>query len=134
MNGVSVSRQISRMVFVPADSKSAPSRPGASRREPRGTDCMIKSYHMLLSTIPRMRREESAVSAEEESAPTERMAADLSGLSDEEIEDYLREQVRADGRVDMDELKIVYGRGVLYLDGALPCEAQHQILLQYAAD
>ena len=27
---------------------------------------MIKSYHMLLSTIPRMRREESAVSAEEE--------------------------------------------------------------------
>jgi DnaK suppressor protein len=79
-------------------------------------------------------QEESAVSAEEERAPTERMPIDLNGLSDEEIQDYLREQLRADGRVDMDELQIVYRRGVIYLDGALPSEAQHQILLQYVAD
>jgi DnaK suppressor protein len=79
-------------------------------------------------------REESTVSAEEERAPTDRMPADLNALSDEEVEDYLREQLRADGCVDMDELQIVFRQGVIHLDGALPSEAQHQILLQYVAD
>jgi DnaK suppressor protein len=78
--------------------------------------------------------EESAVSAEEERAPTDRMPADLNALSDEEVEDYLREQLRADGRVDLDELQIAYRGRVIYLDGALPSEAQHQILQQYIAD
>jgi DnaK suppressor protein len=79
-------------------------------------------------------REESAVGAEEERAPPDRMLADLNALSDEEVEDYLREQLRADGRVDMDELQMVFRQRVIYLDGALPSEAQHQILLQYVAD
>jgi RNA polymerase-binding transcription factor len=79
-------------------------------------------------------REESAVSAEEERAPPDRMPIDLNALSDEEVEDYLRQQLRADGRVDMDELQIVFRQGAIHLDGALPSEAQHQILLQYVAD
>ena len=62
------------------------------------------------------------------------MPIDLNALSDEEVEDYLRQQLRADGRVDMDELQIVFRQGAIHLDGALSSEAQHQILLQYVAD
>jgi DnaK suppressor protein len=58
----------------------------------------------------------------------------LPGPPEEEVEDYLRQQLRADGRVDMDELQIVFRQGAIHLDGALPSEAQHQILLQYVAD
>jgi len=36
--------------------------------------------------------------------------------------------------VDMDELRIICRRGMVYLEGALPSEAEHQILLRYVTD
>jgi DnaK suppressor protein len=65
---------------------------------------------------------------------TERMPPDISSLTDEEIEDYLRERLAEDGRVDLDELQMTFRSGVMHLDGALPSEEQHQILLQYVTD
>jgi RNA polymerase-binding protein DksA len=65
---------------------------------------------------------------------TERMPPDMSTLSDEEIEDYIREHLAEDGRVDLDELQMTFRSGVIHLDGTLPSEAQHQIVLQYIAD
>jgi len=59
---------------------------------------------------------------------------DLSLLSDRELEDTIREQVQADGRVDMDELRIVCRHGVAHLEGALPSEAEHSILRQVITD
>jgi DnaK suppressor protein len=64
----------------------------------------------------------------------ERLPPDIRDLSDEEVEDYLREHLQDDGRVDTDELRIAYGAGVLMLDGALPSEEQHQMVLQYVTD
>ena len=65
---------------------------------------------------------------------TEHMPPDISGFTEEEIEDYLREQLTEDGRVELDELQITFRSGVVSLDGALPSEEQHQILLQYVTD
>jgi RNA polymerase-binding protein DksA len=55
-------------------------------------------------------------------------------LTDQELEESLREQVRGNGSVEMDELRIVCRHGVAYLDGALPSEGEHQILLALVED
>jgi DnaK suppressor protein len=65
---------------------------------------------------------------------TEHMASEIDTFTDEELEEYIREQLTEDGRVDLDELQITCRSGVITLDGALPSEEQHQILLQYVTD
>jgi len=63
-----------------------------------------------------------------------RVPPDLSAFSDRELEQYVREQVREDGRIDMDELRLVCRHGVVYVEGALPSAAEHSMLLQLLAD
>lgn len=70
----------------------------------------------------------------EESPCVGKLPEDLRLLSDRELEGVLRETVRGDGRVDLDELRIVCRHGVAYLDGALPNEAEHRILLKLVID
>lgn len=60
--------------------------------------------------------------------------ADYSLLTDRELEEVIREHVRDDGRVDLEELRIVCRHGIVHLDGALPSEAEHQILLHTVTD
>jgi len=45
-----------------------------------------------------------------------------------------REQIRADPRIDTEELRIVCRHGVVYLDGALPSEVEHQMVLKSVQD
>jgi hypothetical protein len=59
---------------------------------------------------------------------------DLALLSDSEREEEIRERVRNDGRVDLEELRIVYRHGVVHLDGALPSETEHSILRHVLTD
>jgi len=63
-----------------------------------------------------------------------RLPQDLRLLSDRELENVVRETVHEDGRIDMDELRIVCRHGVAYLDGALPSAAEHRILLKLLTD
>jgi RNA polymerase-binding transcription factor DksA len=60
--------------------------------------------------------------------------ADLSLLSDEELNEVIREHLREDGRIDLEELHIVCRKGVVHLSGALPSETEHQILLATLTD
>jgi DnaK suppressor protein len=62
------------------------------------------------------------------------LPADLSLLSDRELEETLREMVKEDGRVDTDELRLVARRGVVYVDGAVPSEGERQVLLKLLTD
>jgi len=55
-------------------------------------------------------------------------------LTDRELTTLLREHVRADGRVDMEELRIICRHGVAFLDGALPSADEYQILLKLVRD
>ena len=62
------------------------------------------------------------------------LPTDFSLMTDREVEAALRELVREDGRIDMDELRIVSRHGVVYLDGAVPSTAEHQMLLKLVTD
>jgi RNA polymerase-binding transcription factor DksA len=66
--------------------------------------------------------------------PTAPVPADLSLLSDPELVEAIQEHLKEDGRIDMEELHVVCRKGVVYLSGALPSEAEHQILLQTLTD
>ncbi len=65
-----------------------------------------------------------------EATPTLKTPRDLSLLTDRDKEDTIREQVQEDGRIEMDDLRIASRGGVLHLEGMLPNESQHRILLQ----
>jgi DnaK suppressor protein len=80
------------------------------------------------------RQEESAIGVEEEMPRTGRIHADMSLTTDRELENTIRDQVGEDGRVDMEELRIVCRHGVVYLDGSLPSEEERSILLQLVQD
>jgi DnaK suppressor protein len=78
----------------------------------------------------------AAVVVVEEAPPPRRgrLAGDLALLSDAELEGLIREQLREDGRIDMEELRVVCRRGVAYLDGSLPSEAERRVLLHLVTD
>jgi RNA polymerase-binding protein DksA len=63
-----------------------------------------------------------------------KLPADYALLSERELEDVIRDHLREDGRVDMEELRIVCRRGVAYLDGVVPSQGERQILLQIVTD
>ena len=46
----------------------------------------------------------------------------------------IREHVKEDGRIDMEELHVLCRKGVVYLSGKIPSEAEHQILLHTLSD
>lgn len=62
------------------------------------------------------------------------LPTDLSLLSDEEMTAAIKEHLKEDGRIDVEELHVACRRGVVYLSGALPSEAEHQILLNTLTD
>lgn len=59
---------------------------------------------------------------------------DLEPLLDHEVEEALRELVREDRRIDTEELRMVCRHGVIHLEGAVPSEAEHQMLLKLVTD
>src|SRR5918993_386827 len=73
-------------------------------------------------------------SAEEESPASGPLPPDLELMDDEELRDHLRDLVSEDGQVDMHELQIIAHNGVIYLEGALPSEPEHAILLNTLTD
>jgi RNA polymerase-binding transcription factor DksA len=72
--------------------------------------------------------------AETEPAPPASIPADLTLLNDRELAETVHEHLKEDGRVDMEELHFVCRKGVVYLSGKLPSEAEHQILLHTLTD
>jgi DnaK suppressor protein len=63
-----------------------------------------------------------------------RLPPDLDGLDDEELASYLSDLVREDGRIDAQELHISARAGVVYLEGALPSEPEHEMLRNIVTD
>jgi DnaK suppressor protein len=78
---------------------------------------------------PAPAREETPVPA-----PPAPLPADLALLSDRELEQTLREQIRVDDRIDAQELRVACRHGRVHLSGALPSEREHQELLKLLTD
>jgi DnaK suppressor protein len=72
--------------------------------------------------------------AGEERPDRGKLPPDLDQLDDQELRDHLSELVRDDGRVDMQELDIQARNGVVYVEGAIPSESQHAMLLNILTD
>ena len=73
--------------------------------------------------------------AEEVEAPSEApIPGDLNLLSDQDMAEAIREHVKEDGRIDMEELHVGCRKGVVYLSGKVPSQAGHQILLHTLTD
>jgi DnaK suppressor protein len=70
----------------------------------------------------------------EETAQAGKLPPDLAQLDDYELQDYLTELIREDGKVEMQELQIMVRKGVVYLEGAIPSEAEHEVLLNILTD
>lgn len=105
------------------------------RRIPRARLEALPATPLCLPCAQRAEQGRPETAGEPEDAPrTGRVPAEFSSLTDREIESELRERVRQDGRVDTEELRLVCRHGVVYLDGSLPSEGEHQMLLKLVAD
>jgi RNA polymerase-binding protein DksA len=62
------------------------------------------------------------------------MPPDYNVLTDPELEEAIREHLRDDRRVDMEELRIVCRHGVVHLSGSVPSEGERQIVVQTITD
>ena len=63
-----------------------------------------------------------------------RLPPDLDQLDDEELEAHLSDLVREDGQIEMEELQIRVRNRVVYLEGAVPSEPEHEVLLNVLTD
>jgi DnaK suppressor protein len=72
--------------------------------------------------------------SEEPASTRPQLPPDLDLLSDSELAETVRELVRDDGRVDMEELRISCRHGVVYMTGTLPSEAERQIVRKLLTD
>jgi RNA polymerase-binding transcription factor DksA len=55
-------------------------------------------------------------------------------LGNKELQMVILENIRNDGRIDLNELEIYCRNGVVYLEGAIPNENEHQILIRLLSD
>jgi RNA polymerase-binding transcription factor DksA len=56
------------------------------------------------------------------------------GLTNNQILSIINEQIEKDGNIDTEELRISIRDGVVYLEGTVPGEPEHQILMQLMTD
>lgn len=76
----------------------------------------------------------SVASSAAETPAAGAIPADLTLLSDRELTEAIKEHLREDGRLDVEELHVACRKGVVFLSGLLPSEAEHQILLGTLTD
>ncbi len=56
------------------------------------------------------------------------------GLPNQQIVNLIYEKLQTDERVDTEELKISFRKGVIFLDGVLESEAEHDFIIQVLTD
>jgi len=55
-------------------------------------------------------------------------------FTDDELRETILDELRSDGRVESEELVVTCDDGVVYLEGILPSEAKHQVLMEIVED
>jgi DnaK suppressor protein len=56
------------------------------------------------------------------------------GLANEQIVHLIYERLQTDERIDTEELRIFFRKGVVFLEGTIESEAEHDLILQTLAD
>ncbi|MFQ5667395.1 MAG: TraR/DksA C4-type zinc finger protein [Candidatus Binatia bacterium] len=107
---------------------------GCGRPIPPGRLAILPATPYCRDCAERTERPAPAELEAEEAPQAGPVPPDYSLLTGRELEEAIREHLREDGRVDIEELRIVCRRGVVYVDGSVPSESQHQILLHTVSD
>lgn len=63
-----------------------------------------------------------------------RIPDELQGLTNEQIVHSVYERLQNDERIDTEDLKIAFRKGILHLDGEVPGEIEREIILQILTD
>jgi BON domain-containing protein len=79
------------------------------------------------SRLRRADQEGSDLSGAEDPPDSGRLPPDLDQLDDDELVAELRDTIREDDQLDVEELQIHARNGVVYLEGAVPSEPEHEI-------
>ncbi|MBW2646466.1 MAG: TraR/DksA C4-type zinc finger protein [Deltaproteobacteria bacterium] len=66
--------------------------------------------------------------------PEKELPPEYCHLTDAELKTLIMEHVRADARIDREELKVRCHKGVIYLKGTIPSEKERQLLHQILSD
>lgn len=77
---------------------------------------------------------EAGLQAAAEVLASAKLPGDFIDLDDEEISEAVMEHIRNDGQVDLDELQVLCLGGVVFLEGVVPSEREHRILLRLVVD
>jgi hypothetical protein len=80
-----------------------------------------------------MTKKEKLTPAHKIIEPTER-PVDYQSLNDRDLELSILDNLKNDGRLDLEQLEISCRKGVVYLEGIIPSEIEHQILLRTLTD
>ncbi len=78
--------------------------------------------------------QEQPAEAADDAPERAELPPDLALLDDDELRERLMEIIREDGQVDTEELQINTRNGVVFLEGAVPSEVEHEILLNILTD
>jgi RNA polymerase-binding protein DksA len=107
---------------------------GCGKSIPRGRLAAVPATPYCRDCAQRVERGEPVEEEPDEPPRSGFVPPDYSLLTGRELEEAVREQLQEDGRLDMDELRIVCRRGVVYVDGSIPSEAERQILRHILTD
>jgi RNA polymerase-binding transcription factor len=91
-------------------------------------------YCIACATLAERGQLTGAAAEEAEPPPRATLPEDYALLTDSELQAAVREHLAADGRLDLEEIRVICRHGVVYLDGQVPSAAEHQILLHTVTD
>ena len=79
------------------------------------------------------KKQKNLTQAREIIEPAE-LPVDYQNLNDRDLELSILDNLKNDGRLDLEQLEISCRKGVVYLEGIIPSEIEHQILLRTLTD
>jgi DnaK suppressor protein len=94
----------------------------------------IPEARLCVGCTRRYEKQQQRLTRPRELMPCAALPDEYRALNDEELQLLIMEHFRNDGRVDLDELEISCRKGMVYLEGILPSDSEHQILLQILTD
>ncbi|MCF8145824.1 MAG: TraR/DksA C4-type zinc finger protein [Deltaproteobacteria bacterium] len=62
------------------------------------------------------------------------LPSDFEGMSDDELKTLINEKLKDDGSIELEDLQIDVDKGVVRMEGSLPSEASHEILMEILQD
>ncbi len=79
-------------------------------------------------------KQHGSLSQTPEAVVSGKIPDEYQGLPNEQIVHLIYERLQTDERIDTEELRIAFRKGVVFLDGTLENEAEHDLILQILAE